>query len=177
VSVHNLIPRSFASPTVQQDDPEHDARANPMFDLICQSFLGQQSADTPMDMSAARDELRCRRAAGNKVLNSFDDTFDLAVHVVAMSGLQRMTLGTYGKSFEDQRKRAALEPEFYETVARASSVLRSEISLLRCDPSQQLHGSSPWCLLPWREGCVLPEEWRLRMRASVLLSAAGIFSV
>ena len=46
------------------------------------------------------------------MLNDFDDTFNLAVSVIAMSPLQCMALQTYGNSYEDQSKRKALEPEF-----------------------------------------------------------------
>ena len=171
VLVHNLLPRSFAAPSDERDDDpgEH----NPMFELICRSFLGQAGADAAVDMSAARDELRRRRAAGHKILNTFEDVFYLAVNVVAMTPLQRMTLGSYGKSYEGQRKRMACEPEFYETVQRARSVMLSQSFLLQCDPAASAHDAeSSWSLLPWVDGFEMAEEWRLRMRSAILIGAA-----
>ena len=86
-----------------------------------------------------------------------------------------MTLQTYGNSYEDQRKRKALEPEFYETVEAASRAQRRVANLLRHDPEEHRHGGQPWCALPWHEGLALQEDSRLTMRAALLLGAAGVF--
>ena len=89
ILTHNIFPRAFALREVEQRAKDADTEALVPFGAVEPG-------------SFHRDELRQRRQAGDKFLTSREEVFFLAVNLIIMRPLDRITLGSLGSQPEDR---------------------------------------------------------------------------
>ena len=90
-----------------------------------------------------RDEFRQRRQAGDKFLISREEVFFLAVDLIIMRLLDRITLGSLGSQPEDRKISSSDVPEWGAMLERVSKVFAACARLL----DAELAVAGPWAVL------------------------------
>ena len=173
ILAHRLLPRCFR--TVAAHGGSSDGACLP--EDVARNLLGATEGDD-VDVNEAREELKRRRAAGARTLESFEDNLCLAVNVAVLAPLQQIHMGSYGARGESQclpGEGEAQRPELHENIARGHRCQSQYSALLAADPAEDRHGDGVWTIFPWAENFQLQEEWRLKMRRAIMVGMGGVF--